>query len=256
MTVGANFVEVAALVGDTARATMLSALMSGQALTGSELSFLAQISRSTASEHLSKLTESHLVSFTKIGRFSYYRISSPLVALMMESITAVAAIELPSRYQPRSAHADALRFARTCYDHLAGQLGVAITDFLVREGHLLLSDEGGELTLSGRDFLEDFGTDVTSKPRTARCFCRPCLDWSERRYHVAGRVGNEIWKRCLGLGWVSKARDSRALHVTPVGRIEMARLFRCDFLGEKLDSPPPSSWCRTVRHQTFHSKII
>jgi DNA-binding transcriptional ArsR family regulator len=131
MVAAANMVEVAALVGDTARATILAALMGGQALTGSELAFLARISRPTASEHLTKLVEARLIAVTKKRRYCYYRIASPLVARMLESIKAVAAIEVPPRYKPRSAQDDALRFARTCYDHLAGQLGVAIADSLV-----------------------------------------------------------------------------------------------------------------------------
>jgi DNA-binding transcriptional ArsR family regulator len=120
MVAAANMVEVAALVGDTARATMLAALMSGRALTGSELAFLARISRSTASEHLGKLVQARLIAVTKKRRYRYYRIASPPVARMLESIKTVAAIEVPSRHQPRSAREEALRFARTCYDHLAG----------------------------------------------------------------------------------------------------------------------------------------
>src|SRR5436853_1387704 len=138
--------------------------MGGQALTGSELAFLARVSRPTASEHLAKLTEARLVAITKQGRYRYYRIASPMVARMLESIIAVAAIEVPSRYQPRSARDEALRFARTCYDHLAGQLGVAIADALVVGGHIVLSDDGGEVTDAGRRFLCDFGADLASPP--------------------------------------------------------------------------------------------
>src|SRR5262249_44235214 len=117
MVAAANMVEVAALVGDTARATMLAALMGGQSLTGSELACLAHVSRPTASEHLRRLVNARLVTFTKRRRHHYYRIASPLVAKMLESIKAVAAIETPARYQPRSPSEDALRLARTCYDH-------------------------------------------------------------------------------------------------------------------------------------------
>ena len=134
MVAAANMVEVAALVGDTARATMLAALMSGRSLTGGELAFLAHVSRPTASEHLAKLVDARLIAMTRKRRFNYYRIASPLVARMLESIKAVAAIEVPPRYQPRSARDDALRFARTCYDHLAGQIAVAIADALAARG--------------------------------------------------------------------------------------------------------------------------
>ena len=195
MVAAANLVEVAALVGDTARATILAALMGGQALTGSELAYLARVSRPTASEHLLKLVEARLVAVTKQGRYRYYRIASPLVARMLESIIAVAAIEVPSRYQPRSIRDDTLRFARTCYDHLAGQVGVAVTDALIANGHIVLTDDGGEVTEAGTRFLTSFGADL--RPGGKRVFCRPCLDWSERRYHVAGLVGAQIWRRCL-----------------------------------------------------------
>jgi DNA-binding transcriptional ArsR family regulator len=218
MVAAANMVEVAALVGDTARATILAALMGGQALTGSELAFVARVSRSTASEHLAKLVRAQLIAVTKKRRFRYYRIASPLVATMLESMKAVAAIEVPSRFQPRSAREEALRFARTCYDHLAGQLGVAITDALVAKGHIVLSEDGGEVTDTGATFLTEFGVELVSKSRSRRIFCRPCLDWSERRYHLAGLVGAAILQRCLDLGWLVRVRDTRAVHVTSAGQ--------------------------------------
>src|ERR1700730_15522218 len=160
MVAAANLVEVAALVGDTARATMLAALMGGQALTGSELAFLGRVSRPTASEHLAKLVEARLVAITKQGRYRYYRIASPLVARMLESIIAVAAIEVPARYQARSVRDEALRFARTCYDHLAGQVGVAIADALVANGYIVLSEDGGAVTDAGVRFLTGLGAEL------------------------------------------------------------------------------------------------
>jgi DNA-binding transcriptional ArsR family regulator len=224
MVAAANMVEVAALVGDTARATMLAALMGGQSLTGSELAFLANVSRPTASEHLRKMVNARLVIFTKRRRHHYYRIASPLVAKMLESIKAVAAIETPPRYQPRSAREDALRLARTCYDHLAGKLGVAIADALVARKYLLLSDDGGEITRAGGKFLGAFGADL-NPGRSQRMFCRPCLDWSERRYHIAGHVGAEICRRCFDLGWLARSRGSRALKITPGGRVGLYKTF-------------------------------
>jgi DNA-binding transcriptional ArsR family regulator len=230
MVAAANLVEVAALVGDTARATILAALMGGQALTGSELAFLARISRPTASEHLVKLVEARLVAVTKQGRYRYYRIASPLVARMIESIIAVAAIEVPSRYQPRSIRDDALRFARTCYDHMAGQVGVAIADALVANGHIVLGEDGGEVTETGARFLTSFGADLRSRGK--RIFCLPCLDWSERRYHVAGLVGAEIWRCCLGRGWLTRERDSRALRLTAAGKAGLLDAFGVDLANE------------------------
>jgi DNA-binding transcriptional ArsR family regulator len=231
MVAAANMVEVAALVGDTARATMLAALMGGQALTSSELASIARISRSTASEHLAKMVVARLLIVTQKRRNRYYRIESPLVARMLESIKAVAALEMPPRYQPRSARDDAMRFARTCYDHLAGRLGVGIADAFSASKYLILSEDGGELTPMGARFLTAFGAEVKSPGR--RIFCRACLDWSERRYHIAGFVGAEIWRRSLELGWVMQRRGERAVDVTPAGQQGFRKL------GVKLDFGPP-----------------
>ena len=246
MVAAANLVEVAALVGDTARATMLAALMGGQALTSSELAALAHVSRPTASGHLGKMVTARLLTVSRERRHRYYRIASPLVARMLESIGAVAAIETPARYRPRSIQDDALRFARTCYDHLAGQLGVAIADALVTQGFIVLGEDGGEVTPAGAEFLTGFGVNLAMRPGSRRVFYRACLDWSERRYHVAGLVGAEIWRRCVELGWVVRQRDSRAVGITTAG----LRGLR-DVLGVRLDfecqpcvtSPRASSVC-------------
>jgi DNA-binding transcriptional ArsR family regulator len=224
MVAAANLVEVAALVGDTARATMLNALMGGQSLTATELAYCANVSRSTASGHLSKLVAARLLTVTHKRRFSYYRIASPLVATMLESIKVVAAMEVPPRRQPRSANDDALRFARSCYDHLAGQVGVAVTDALVAMGHIVLTDDGGEVTSSGGRFLSAFGADL--RPRTRRIFCQPCLDWSERRYHLKGLVGARILDRLLELGWLKSVPGNRALELTSSGRAGLSEIFQ------------------------------
>ena len=240
MVAAANLVEVAALVGDTTRATILAALMSGQALTGSELAYLARVSRPTASEQLAKLVEARLIVGIKQGRFRYYRIASPLVATMLESIIAVAAIEVPARYQPRSAQDEALRFARTCYDHLAGRIGVAIADALVAENYIVLTEDGGEVTDSGTRFLTALGADMTPKSKSRRIFCKPCLDWSERRYHLAGRVGAEICRRCTELGWVARERDTRAVRLTPSGRRGLFDMLGIDLQNDPADRAGPA----------------
>jgi DNA-binding transcriptional ArsR family regulator len=230
MVAAANLVEVAALVGDTARATMLNALMGGQSLTATELAYCANVSRSTASGHLSKLVAARLLTVIRNRRFSYYRITSPLVATMLESIKVVAAVEVPPRRQPRSAKNDALRFARCCYDHLAGQVGVAVTDALVAMGHIVLTDEGGEVTSSGGCFLSALGADL--RPRSRRIFCQPCLDWSERRYHLKGLVGARILDRLLELGWFKCVPGSRALQLTSSGREGLSEIFQVEIKNE------------------------
>ena len=225
MVAAANLVEVAALVGDTARATMLNALMGGQSLTATELAYCANVSRATASGFAARL-----LTVTRQRRFSYYRIASPLVATMLESIKVVAAIEVPPRRQPRSANEDALCFARSCYDHLAGWVGVAVTDALVAMGHIVLTDEGGEVTSSGGRFLSAFGADL--RPRTRRIFCQPCLDWSERRYHIKGLVGARILDRLLELGWLKCVSGSRALQLTSSGRAGLSEIFQIEINNE------------------------
>jgi DNA-binding transcriptional ArsR family regulator len=239
MSAAANMVEVAALVGDTARATILAALMGGQSLTASELADLARVSRATASGHLARLTTARLLAVTSKRRFRYYLLASPLVAQMLESIKLVAALEVPPRYQPRSARDDAERFARTCYDHIAGRLGVAIADALVASGAVVLAPEGGEVTAAGARLLTAFGVEL-APPVSRRIFCRPCLDWSERRYHVAGHVGAEICRRCLELSWVQRRHDSRALRLTPAGANGLGETFGVAIVEESgTEAPAP-----------------
>jgi hypothetical protein len=149
---------------------------------------------------------------------------------MLESIKVVAAIEVPPRRQPRSADDDALRFARSCYDHLAGQVGVAVTDALVGMEHIDLTDEGGEVKSSGGRFFSAFGVDLT--PRTRGIFCQPCLGWSERRYHLKGLVGARILDRLLELGWLKCVSGSRALQLTPSGRAGLSETFQIEFNNE------------------------
>src|SRR5207237_7875755 len=184
----------------------------------------------TASCHMGKLVSSWLVSVVHKRRFSYYRIASPLVATMLESIKVVAAIEVPPRRQPRSANEDALCFARSCYDHLAGWVGVAVTDALVAMGHIVLTDEGGEVTSSGERFLSAFGADPRS--RTRRIFCKPCLDWSERRYHLKGLVGARILDRLLEIGWLKCVSGSRALQLSASGRAGLSEIFQIEINNE------------------------
>ena len=216
MTEDVRIAEIAALVGDPARANILAALMGGRALTAGELVHAAGVSPQTTSGHLGKLTNSRLIACVKQGRHRYYRIATPRVAEMLESIMAVVA-DAPPRYRPRSKLDDAMRDARTCYDHFAGKLGVGITDALCALGHVTLSDEGGELSESGVVFFEKFGIDLAAARSRRRIFCRPCLDWTERRPHLGGTVGAVLAQRCFDLKWVQRTRDSRALVITPAG---------------------------------------
>jgi DNA-binding transcriptional ArsR family regulator len=236
MVAASNLVEVAALVGDTARATILAALMGGQALTAGELAALAGVSKSTASEHLAKLETAKLVVAAAQGRFKYYRIASQRVAAMLESIIAVAAIDVPPRYRPKSAKDDALRDGRTCYDHLAGRLGVTLSDALIGSDYIELSEDGGVVTPSGLKFLASLGIATGAQRGTKRLFCRPCLDWSERRFHVAGFVGAELCRVCFERKWVRRLSGTRAVAVTGDGRYIFKDLFGFDPASERTES--------------------
>jgi DNA-binding transcriptional ArsR family regulator len=227
MAIAANIAEVAALVGDPARANMLVALLDGRALTAGELAFAAHISPATASAHLGKLVDGCLLTVLRQGRHHYFRIASPLVARMLESINLVAAIDSPPRYRPTGPRDAALRQARFCYDHLAGRVAVAMADSLVGRAYLVLGDDGGEVTADGTRFLSEFGLDL-SAATGKRPFCRPCLDWSERRLHIAGAVGASLARRCFDLGWLERVRDSRAVTITPRGRAGLRATFGLD----------------------------
>ena len=231
------FAATAALVGDPARANMLAALMDGRALTATELASAAGITPQTASGHLAQLTEAGLLAMAKQGRHRYHRLASPAVAQMLESIMSVAAGRLTGSagglrraivVGPRDA---ALRHARTCYDHLAGRLAVAIADRLVERAHIELSADGGVLTERGATFLQALGVDLNAAPArgdkraAGRLFCRPCLDWSERRPHIAGVLGAALCRACFAQGWLRRVDGGRAVTVTAVGHGALKRAF-------------------------------
>lgn len=216
--------EIAALIGNPSRANVLMALLDGRALTASELACAAGVSPQTTSGHLGKMTEARLLTLRKQGRQCYYQLASPLVGRMLEEIMAVAA-EGPPRYRPRCRADDELRTARTCYDHLAGRLGVALADALVGRDHVVLSEDGGMVTPAGEQFLLRLGLDTHEIGRGRRAFCRPCLDWSERRPHLAGALGAALAARCFDLGWIVRVRDTRAVRITRNGERGFADAF-------------------------------
>jgi DNA-binding transcriptional ArsR family regulator len=216
--------EIAALVGDPARANILTALLDGRALTAGELAYVAGVSPQTTSGHLAKLTLSGMLALQKQGRHRYYSLATPQVARMMESIMQVAVVA-PARHRPPSKVDASLRTARTCYDHFAGRLGVGLADALRHCGHLLLADDSGEVTETGVEFLSRFGLDLEDARQRRRAYCRPCLDWTERRPHLGGAIGAALATRCFALRWVERQRDSRALTITAAGRHGLAEIF-------------------------------
>jgi DNA-binding transcriptional ArsR family regulator len=213
-----DMAEIAALVGDPGRANMLAAMLDGRAHTATELARLAGIAAPTASGHLGKLKHGGLITVVSQGRHRYFRLASVEVARMLEGIMVVAVgkIDTPRRATPRVD--PELRRARTCYDHIAGELGVAIADTLVKRGAVELSDDGAAVTPSGRAWLSDVGFALECDQGGRRPLCRPCLDWSERRPHLAGTLGAAFLERGLNKGLLRRRQDSRALKLR--GQIE------------------------------------
>ncbi len=215
--------KVAGLVGEPARTRILTALLSGCALTAKELAWVAGVTPATASSHLSQLVRGQLLAMEKQGRCHYYRLQSAEVARAIEGLMTVATGPA-NGWSPGHRVAPALRDARMCYDHLAGRLGVALCDMLLRRSYIVLSDGGGEVTAPGERFLTGIGVDLESARVRKRHYCRACLDWTERRHHVSGAIGAALAGVFLERGWVARIPDSRALTVTASGREKLSEL--------------------------------
>jgi len=219
---GPVIAAVAALIGDPARANMLTALMDGRALTVSELAQAAGVTLQTASGHLSKLDAARLLAADKQGRHRYYRLSGPDVAQVLEALMGLAqrtgAVRV--RTGPKEA---ALRAARVCYDHLAGESGVTMLDGFRSRG--LIDGEGEpQLTEEGRRFFVDFGIDLTGLEKARRPLCRHCLDWSERRNHLGGSLGAAVLAQTIERGWIRRG-EGRVLNFAPQGQERFRAAF-------------------------------
>lgn len=224
MKTGPNISLIGSLVGDPARANMLTALMSGKALTATELAHEAGVSLPTASAHLAKLEAGKLVVPEKQGRHRYFHLSGEDVAEVLEGLMGLAARtgHLRTRTGPRD---PALRRARVCYDHLAGDLGVGLYDALA--GRALIAGSGARLdvTPKGARALSTFGIDMDGLGGKRRPLCKACLDWSARRSHLAGSLGAALLDRFIALKWARREKDSRIVTFTPSGERELRRQF-------------------------------
>lgn len=224
MVTSNRIAEVASVIGEPARAAMLTVLMDGRALTAAELAGVAGITPQTASTHLARLIGAELVAVEKQGRHRYHRLAAPAVARLLETLMQHTTGGVARQRVPRTGPRDeAMRRARTCYDHLAGQLGVAITDALVAQRHVEIDDEAGLITEGGAAFFARIGIALPEASR--RPLCRPCLDWSERRPHLAGRLGAAICTHGFDAGWLRRIDGTRAVSVTPKGHAAMAKIF-------------------------------
>jgi DNA-binding transcriptional ArsR family regulator len=216
---GPNIARIAALLGDAARADVLTALMADRALTATELAAIAGVTKQTMSAHLSKLLGASLVAVDQQGRHRYFRLADADVARLLESLMGVAfrtgAVRLVS--SPRE---PALRKARICYDHLAGETGVAAYEALLRIGAFELS--GGALRLSeaGDGWFKNLGIDTQAAALQRRTLCRPCMDWSERRHHLAGSLGAALLSRLYERAWAARQGKTRVIRFTARGQRE------------------------------------
>jgi DNA-binding transcriptional ArsR family regulator len=222
MREGPDIARIASLVGDPARANMLTALMGGTALTASELALEAGVSLPTASSHLSKLMKGGLLALASQGRHRYYGLAGPQVAGMIEAITGVAASVGPQRVRPGPRDA-AMRVARVCYDHLAGEQAVAMLDRLVARNVILRDGKEIKLGQSASEHFAAIGIDLDTRAR--RPVCRACLDWSVRRSHLAGTLGAAILHKILSEKWARREKDSRAVVFSPMGKQAFERVF-------------------------------
>jgi len=224
MSDGPNIARIAALIGDPARAEMLTALMTDRALTATELAGIAGITKQTVSAHLAKMREAKLIAVDAQGRHRYFRLADRDVAHLLESLMGVAfrtgSVRL--RSSPRE---PALRKARVCYDHLAGELAVWAYEALLARRIFRSDADGFELTRTGVSWFEDFGVDVTTVRTQRRSLCRPCLDWGERRHHLGGALGAALLQRFYALRWGKPQAGSRVVTFTAAGESALRRLL-------------------------------
>jgi DNA-binding transcriptional ArsR family regulator len=219
---GPNIVGIAALIGDHARAEVLTALMADRALTATELATVAGVTKQTISAHLAKMLDAGLLAAERQGRHRYFRLADRDVAQLLESLMGVAfrTGALRHRLSPRE---PALRQARVCYDHLAGELGVSIHERLLARRALVSADGGLVLSAGGHRLLQQLGIDTAALALLRRKFCHACLDWSERRHHLGGAVGAALLARMIELGWVRRTKGSRIVVLAAPGALALQR---------------------------------
>jgi DNA-binding transcriptional ArsR family regulator len=224
MKEGPDIAFIAALIGDPARANILTALMSGKALTATELAAEAGVTLQTASSHLSKLVQGDLLRVLKQGRHKYFSLASDDVAHVLEAIMGLAAGagHLRVRTGPKDM---ALRHARVCYSHLAGHMGIRLYDNLTASGYIIINDEVLKLTDDGIMFAQEFGIDVDALRAKPVPLCRECLDWSERRSHLAGSLGRAFLSRLEELGWAKRDQKTRIVNFSIDGEAHFKQMF-------------------------------
>jgi DNA-binding transcriptional ArsR family regulator len=219
-----NLAAVASLIGDPARAAMLFALLDGRESPATQLALSGNTSPQAASAHLKKLVDGGLLDVRSEGRQRLYRLASSEVAHAIETLASIAPAQAPNSLRSHSA-LERLREARSCYDHLAGRLGVAVTQSLCKGRYLSLRGDEFTLTRSGNAFLRELHVDVDAARDSKRAFARACLDWTERTPHLAGSLGAALLDALLTDGWVKRSAHDRSLQITDRGRAQFKRLL-------------------------------
>ncbi len=224
MKEGPDIALLGSLIGDPARANILIALMSGKALTATELASEAGVTKQTTSSHLKKLEDAGLLKQRKQGRHRYFALSDEDVGSVLESMMGLAAKRglVRTRTGPKD---EALKKARICYNHLAGDLGVKIYDSMIASGHLDERDDEVELTDLGATFVGEFGIDLRVISKSRRPLCKSCLDWSSRRTHLAGSLGTAFLERFYDLGWAKRIEGSRVIEFSTSGEKKLVQMF-------------------------------
>jgi DNA-binding transcriptional ArsR family regulator len=219
-----DLAAVAALIAQPSRASILAALLGGELLPATELAYRAHITPQTASSHLTKLLEGNLITVTSVGRHRYYSLKSHEVARILETLQMIA--PPTKRYPPQAAKiSPELCQARTCYDHLAGRLGVAFTDALLLKNYLMSVEQGYHLTAEGTEWFAAQQIDVETLKKVRRRLAYPCLDWSERRFHLAGSLGAAVAALFFEQRWIKRLPHTRAIELTPAGEKMLQRQF-------------------------------
>lgn len=220
-----QFIKAAALIGDPTRASIMWTLLDGRAFTATELAISANTSPQNISMHLGKLLEANLLCVEKQGRHKYYRFSNKEVAYVVEAMAnlipkpEIASKNKTENYPP-------IKYCRTCYDHLAGKIGVALTDSLLEQKIIVENRNTFEISSEGEKWFSDFGINIEDAQKQKRIFLKPCLDWSERRNHIAGSIGTLLLNKMLNEDWIRRTANSRAIVITGKGKKEFLKYFK------------------------------
>jgi DNA-binding transcriptional ArsR family regulator len=219
-----QFVKIASLIGDPTRAVIMWTLLDGKAFTATELAIAANTSPQNMSMHLAKLLEADLLCVEKQGRHKYYRFSSKETAYAIEAMASL----IPPTFSEKknSEKRSPIKHCRTCYDHLAGKIGVAVAESLLEQKIIVDSDNKFEISREGAKWFSDFGIDLEEIKKQRRLFLKPCLDWSERKNHIAGSVGASLLDKMIADDWLRRTKDSRAIQITGKGEKELLKHFK------------------------------